>query len=192
MKIFCIGKNKTGTCSLEKALQQLGYKTGKQNIAEGLMEEYYKENFDKIIEYCQSAEAFQDVPFSCPETYKYLDKTFPDAKFILSIRTTEEIWYSSLVGFYTRLFGENLKYGTPWILRHVKEIYKTSDKDRLNKDKCIDQYKEYNENVKNYFQERPDKLLIVDLSDEHSYKKFCDFLNKKSNYKDFPWENRTK
>ena len=106
-KIFCIGCNKTGTTSLERELIELGYILGDQRQAELLYDaHYFKKNFGPIIEYCRTAEAFQDAPFSCPETYKYLDKAFPNSKFILSVRDDPEQWYRSLTEFHAKSFNE--------------------------------------------------------------------------------------
>lgn len=44
-KVFCIGANKTGTTSLEKALKDLGFKMGDQGAAQGLIESYKRRNF---------------------------------------------------------------------------------------------------------------------------------------------------
>ena len=104
-KIFCIGSNKTGTTSLKHSFERFGYVVGKQRRAEKLSDKYYsQQKFGPIVEYCESAQVFQDVPFSYTNTFPHLDGAFPNSKFILSIRD-EELWYSSLVRFHTKLFG---------------------------------------------------------------------------------------
>ncbi len=83
VKCFCIGRNKTGTTFLKRAFENLGYPVGNQRKAEILTGKYYFEgNFQPIVAYCESAQVFQDVPFSYPETYKHLDKAYPGSKFI--------------------------------------------------------------------------------------------------------------
>lgn len=197
-KIFCIGKNKTGTSSMGKALADLGFKVGNQQVAEMLLPAYYKGNFNDIIKYCNSATAFQDVPFSCPEMYKHLDVAFPNSKFILLLRDSPEQWYESMVNFYTFMFGRNNKltndnlknavYRTKtWVYDHIKYIYNTPDDDLLNKEKLIEQYNKYNNDVIDYFKDKPDKLLIINLSQQDSYKQFCDFLGVVSENDKFPW-----
>src|SRR5690554_2768849 len=103
-KIFCIGRNKTGTTSLEAALNELGYKMGDQSSGEALLEDYKNRNWKPIVDFCKTAEAFQDVPFSWPYTWLILHFHFPEAKFILTIRD-EEQWYNSLVRFHSKLFS---------------------------------------------------------------------------------------
>jgi hypothetical protein len=42
-----------------------------------------------------------------------------------------------------------------------------------------------------YFRSKPEKLLVINVSDDNDYIKLCDFLDKKPLYKTFPWENKT-
>jgi hypothetical protein len=84
-KIFVIGRNKTGTTSLGHALYSMGFRIGHQPTAELLLEDWAKRNFRSIIDYCKTANAFQDVPFSLDYTYQALNHAFPGSKFILSV-----------------------------------------------------------------------------------------------------------
>ena len=86
VKYFCIGRNKTGTISIQRAFLDLGYIVGLQRTAEELLRHYQQSDFDAIIKYCKTGEVFQDVPFSCPETYKYLDKASEKDKIDLMFR----------------------------------------------------------------------------------------------------------
>lgn len=89
-KIFCIGRNKTGTTSLKTALSDLGYRIGNQHRAEQLITHYRDREWKPIVEYCYTADAFQDVPFSLPFTYVVMDRAFPGSKFILSVRDPDD------------------------------------------------------------------------------------------------------
>ncbi|NDI33222.1 sulfotransferase [Chengkuizengella sediminis] len=202
-KIFCIGRNKTGTTSLQKAFGDLGYTVGNQLGAELLMNDYmFRKNFDKIINFCKTANVFQDVPFSLPETYKYLDKAYPDSKFILSIRDNSEQWYNSMIRFHAKFFGKGktptkddlmnstyLYKGYLW--NYIQAVYGTPENDPFNKEILIKNYEKHNQEIINYFKNRPNDLLVINLSQPNSYKKFCEFLNIKSPYSKFPWENKT-
>lgn len=106
-KIFGIGNNKTGTTSLQKAMFDLGYKIGDQRTAELLHKEWSLRNFKPIVEYCKTAEFFQDIPFSKPFTFVALDQAFPNSKFILTVRDNPEQWYNSLVKFHSKLWGKD-------------------------------------------------------------------------------------
>src|SRR5690606_39066036 len=106
-KIFCIGQNKTGTTSLQKFFEDHGYKVGDQPTAELLIDDYIARNWKPILKYCETAEVFQDIPFSNDYLYVLLDFYFPNAKFILSERDNADQWYNSITKFHTKLFGKN-------------------------------------------------------------------------------------
>jgi len=201
-KYFCIGRNKTGTTSLKKAFEDLGFPVGNQRTAELLADRYYFEgNFEPIIRYCESAQVFQDVPFSWSETYKHLDEAYPGSKFILTVRDDAEQWYQSITKFHAKMFGhgriptvDDLKSATyvrhGWIYDAIK-LHGTPDDDLYNKETMILHYNRYNQSVLDYFNHRPEDLLVINLSEKGSYKKFIRFLGVESDKADFPWENKT-
>ncbi|QYA26029.1 hypothetical protein G3I01_11045 [Gramella sp. MT6] len=201
-KIFCIGKNKTGTTSLRQAFLEFGLVVGYQRDAEKLLKSYINNDFNEIIKYCKTAQAFQDIPFSLPKTYKVLDSEFPDAKFILTIRDNPDQWYSSAIRFYTKKFGsgniptktdlQNAEYVYKgWMWEENRETYDTSENDIYNKELMVKQYISYNAEVISYFSDRPDKLLIINVSEKNSYQKLAKFLNVQTDKVNFPWKNKT-
>ena len=202
-KVFVIGQNKTGTTSLEKAFKDLGFMVGDQRVAEILYDRhYFSSEFQPIVEYCRTAQVFQDVPFSRDNTYKVLDREFPNSKFILTIRDNAEQWYSSLTRFHTKLFGKNGNTPTVEDLRaatyvrlgfmyNVIRAHGTSEEDPYNREIMLKYYESYNQEVVEYFKDRPDDLLVINIAEKGAYKKFVDFLGVDSPYDNFPWENRT-
>jgi hypothetical protein len=201
-KFFCIGRNKTGTTSLRKAMSDLGYTIGNQRKAEKLISFYKIRDFRPIIEYCRSAEFFQDVPFSWPFTFIAMDLAFPQSKFILTVRDNAEQWYNSLVKFHSTRFALN---GLPkkedllndtycykgWAWEVNKLIYETPDDDPYQKDILINHYEAYNLLVLNYFKYKPKNFLLLNPGDADSYIKLCEFLEKKPLYEKMPWENKS-
>ena len=202
-KVFGIGRNKTGTTSLMAAMKQMGYVIGDQRTAELLFDDWANNNYDPIIKYCRTAEFFQDVPFSLPETYKVLDKEFPGSKFILTIRDSPEQWYNSLIRFHAKLWGKNgriptkedlmnaqlIYKGSPW--KSNRNLYNTPVDDPYKKDVLIEHYTNYNNEVKTYFKDKPEDLLVLNVSKKGAMKKLADFLNKEALSDEFPWENKT-
>lgn len=203
VKYFCIGRNKTGTTSLKKAFEDLAFIVGEQVIAENMYDKYYFENeFASIIKYCESAQVFQDVPFSCPDTFKYLDEAYPNSKFILTVRDDAEQWYQSIVQFHSKSFGlngriptvEDLKgasYVRKGFMYNTVKLHGTQDNNPYEKDIMVAHYKRHNQEVMDYFKDRPDDLLIINVADPKAYKKFVSFLGVESPNDDFPWENKT-
>jgi len=202
-KVFCIGRNKTGTTSLKKAFEDLGYPVGSQIRAERLAHRFYfKKDFRPIVKYCKSAQVFQDIPFSWPETYQHLDKAFPSSKFILTVRDDPEQWYSSITRFHAKNFGLdgrtptaddllNAAYVSKGFMYNTLKIHGTSDDDPYNKEVMTAHYERYNQEVVEYFKDRPGDLLIINIAEPGSYQRFIDFIGAKSPCDDFPWENRT-
>ena len=200
-KIFCIGQNKTGTTSLLKTFQDLGFIAARETESAKLLDSYLAKDFDHIAKFCKRAQVFEDVPFSLPELYKELDKAYPNSKFILTVRDNSEQWYKSVVKFLSKLFGKgsiptvedfkNAKYiEKGWAWKLFREMYSTPESDLFNKEKLIEKYEDHNKKVVEYFVDK-DNLLILNLAEEGSYQKFCHFIGLESNQKSFPWVHKT-
>ncbi len=201
-KVFCIGRNKTGTTSIAKALKELDFIVAEQRPAELLIHDWARRDFRRIIRFCHTAQGFQDVPFSLPYTFQILDIKFPGSKFILTVRDSPEQWYSSLTRFHAKLFGggkvpdyNDLKralYCYPgFALEENRLIYSTPDHDLYNKETLINHYNFHNQCVMEYFRHRPNDLLVINLAEKGAYAKFCEFIRKPCTRQDFPWVLKT-
>ena len=202
-KVFCIGSGKTGTTSVERALKDFGYKMGNQVQGELLINDYANRNFKAIIDFCKTAEAFQDAPFCFQHTYMALDQYYRNSKFILTERDSDDQWYNSLVKFHSkRLTGgqsvptwEDLKQseyrfkGYSALVR--KKVFGIQESEEpYHEIKLKDYYNIHNASVKDYFKNK-NNLLVLNLSETDAYTKMCEFLGKKPLYDSFPWENKT-
>src|SRR5690606_13764325 len=140
------------TTSLKIAAKDLGFEVGNQKAAELLFKDYLKRDFRSLVRYCETAEFFQDIPFSLPYTYQILDYAFPDSKFILSVRDSAEQWYESFIRFQIKVNGVDGRLPTKEELlandRVFKgfaywtknDVYQTEDDDPYNKDILIRHY----------------------------------------------------
>lgn len=203
VKFFCIGLNKTGTTSLKKEFSRLHFKVGSQRRAEDLFDKYYfSGGFTDLIKYCRTAEFFQDLPFSCPETYVQLDSAFPKAKYILTVRDDAEQWYESITKFHSKLFGRNGRlptiqdleaatYRRKGFMKLIIKLFGTTDSDPYNKTQLIRYYEEHIRSVQTFFANHPERLMVINLSEPRAYERFQDFVRLVSPYDDFPWENKT-
>lgn len=201
-KLFCIGRNKTGTTSLAKALRDLDLIVGEQWLTESLVQDWAQRDFRRLFWYCHTAQAFQDAPFSWPFTFQTLDQKFPDSKFILTVRHTPEQWYESLTSYHAKLFG-NESFPESQDLRNAQYIrsgyayevnrllYTTPDDDPYNKEILIASYNAHNDSVQEYFRHRPDDLLLLNVAEPGAYSQLCQFLGKPYTGQIFPWENKT-
>jgi len=204
-KYFCIGRNKTGTTSLKVAFLELGFIVGDQRIAEQLHDKFYfRSIFRPIVWYCLTAQVFQDVPFSCPETFKHLDKAYPGSKFILTVRDSPDQWYQSILSFHTKKYGKdgrsptaaqlkNAKYkwyrrGVPY---NVVKLHGTPDTNPYDPSIMKAHYEAHNRSVIDYFRDRPEDLLVINVGNPDDWIRFLRFVGKTSRRSSFPWKKKT-
>jgi hypothetical protein len=161
-KVFCVGFEKTGTSSLGIALEKLGYKV-KGNTPRALMP-ILKGNYKKIKRIVDGYDALQDKPWFM--IYKELDTLYPGSKFILTIRN-EESWFKSA----SRHFSVLRTAQHEWIYGRGKGLPKE------DKENAIRIFSDHNREVVEYFADRPNDLLVLDMKEENKWEKICDFLN---------------
>lgn len=202
-KIFCIGRNKTGTTSLEQALHGFGYRLGNQRQGELLLDDWARRDFRRIIELARSADAFQDIPFSLPFTYQALDGAFDGSKFILTVRNTPQDWFASVVSFHSAIVGksvpprlEELKafaYVHPgWLWKSQQLTYGISEETLYNHEVYMRHYVMHNLNVVDYFRHRPGQLLVLKLEEPTAMERLCQFLGIEYSGQPMPHLNRSK
>jgi hypothetical protein len=202
-KIFCIGLNKTGTTTLEMVLKNFNYKMVNQEKAELLTKNWFERDFDKILKLCNTADAFQDIPFSLPYTYILLDQRYKNAKFVLTVRDTSEQWYDSITKFHSKIWSDGIdppninelknaiyRYkGFPYEVN--RSMFNTPENDPYNKEVLIQYYNNHIYSVKEYFRSNPEKLIVINVAIKDDYYRLCEYLNKKPLDEGFPWENKT-
>ncbi len=161
-KVFCIGVNKTGTTSLNKALGILGYRNIHWPI-HGNSEQ------NRLLDYIRSSyfDAYSDYPI--PKHYREIDKAFPNSKFILTIRDIPS-WQKSAVKYFR---------DTPWELEGEAGLKRKTD-----------YVIHHNSSVQNYFKDRPDDLLVMNIFKGDDFNKLCPFLNKPVPKQSFPHTNK--
>lgn len=204
-KIFIIGRNKTGTTSVAKALADMGFKVARQRPAELLLEDWHNGDFSRIIQFCQDsgAQVFGDIPFSLPGTYEALDRAFPGSKFILTMRDSPEQWYHSLKSFHTKLFGKEGKLGREelmaadyvykgWLWQVNQWVYRTPEEDPYDMNILTDHYIRYNESVMHYYRHRKKDLLVLNPAGMNANERLARFLGIRHTVKkELPWIHRT-
>ena len=174
MKYYGIGMVRTGTSSLCKAFQQMGFKSN-----------HYIGTCD--LEIIGEYDFVDDAPI--PFMFKIIDAYFPHSKFIYTIRDMES-WLVSI----EKHFGSK---GNKCVRRSVKdrrkEIYGAYKFDR---DIFIDAYKKHDKNVKEYFKNRQNDLLTVDICNGEGWDKLISFIgeenikNNNFNINKFPYLNK--
>jgi hypothetical protein len=177
-KVFCVGFQKTGTTSLGMALSYLGYQVcGYYPFRDLARPGQFDENLFKrrLFEMAETHDAFKDTPW--PVFYKELDERYPNSKFILIVRDTEKWIRSATQDFqdYENAI-HNYIYGVPYPVGN-EEIF-------------INRYERHNREVQDYFSDRPDDLITLNLDKgEVNWNNICGFLGYHIPDKDWPHAN---
>lgn len=171
-KVFGIGFHKTGTSTLESALRALGYTVkGTFGVNDDTIGDTVVE---RAIEIAGQYDAVQDNPW--PLVYRDLDEAYPDSKFVLTMRDTDKWWVS-----LERHFGGKTTAMRTW-------IYGVGDP-AGHEDIYKQRYEAHNAEVVEYFSERPDDLLVVDVTAGGGWVELCSFLGADIPDMDFPHRN---
>ncbi|XP_077975308.1 uncharacterized protein LOC120332494 isoform X1 [Styela clava] len=207
MKIICAGLQKTGTKTMAQALRILGY-----NVHDVFEQFFYeKELWDKVLENSASVEDYQkflgeiDAVMDWPAVavWEQIMGAFPDAKIILTVRSTEDEWYESMkkhfevanqyvtmnetllrilllfAGPLAREFNKTQRAFIPACLG-LPVMYGSHTETFLRS-----RYRQHNLYVKSICPN--EKLLIYNVKD--GWKPLCDFLNVGYPDTPFPREN---
>jgi len=198
-KIFCIGLNKTGTTSLGSFFEKNSFKVANQNEGELLLKSYLARDFNSIIGYVKKSKSsvFQDVPFSLPFTFPHLDLAFPNSKFILTIRNSDDDWYQSILKFHSDFYNnekkptyeslENSKYVYKgWSAKVMLDVFIENKENMYDKEEFKKVYNTYNKSVIDYFKNKPDKLIVINLSLKNDFERLCSYLKISTNENCFP------
>lgn len=197
-KIFGIGLSKTGTTTLNKALEILGFKsvhcpTDRTTFQELLQGKY---RLSVLNDY----DAITDIVVSI--YYAQFDKEYPNSKFILTVRNKQD-WLKSIQQHIERTL-----LGGKWLDYLADRKIALGPKEAVFAEVCYFlhcvtygcpaysesrlgfAYDNHTENVINYFSGRDD-LLILDVCAGDGWEKLCKFLSKPVPNEKFPYENKT-
>lgn len=180
-KIFGIGLNKTGTSTLGVCFEQLGYRH--MSSRRDIMSKYLYGEKEALFELCDAHDAFEDWPY--PLAYKDLFERYGrDAKFILTLRKSPEVWLRSLkkhcLRAHPRKNGQMLAYGHSYPHGFEKQF--------------IEHYRRHHDEVVAFFKanDASDQLLTLNWEDGDGWSELCAFLDVPVPDCDFPHVYRTK
>lgn len=185
-KIFNIGFPKTGTTSLNSALSALGFRSihNPKPFRRLTMQGIY--HFDD-----DDWQALTNFGEHC---YPQLDQAYPHSKFILTVRD-EQAWLKS----WQKQIGDSTgdEVGARWgwsrklramqhefrrIMRgevrisHLHSRIEIFGTYRFHAERCVYVYRLHQTNARDYFQQRPDDFLIMNITAGDGWEKLCPFL----------------
>lgn len=173
-KIFGLGLSRTGTKSLTSALHILGFKvihypedeTTFRELSEGQYQFSLLQQFDGITDITVSA------------FYPQLDRLFPGSKFILTIRKKEE-WLNAMERHYRNrpAFDENDDPAREIHMR-IRRFLRSTVYGcyEFSRDRMAYVYDQHYHNVLNYFRDRPESLLVLNIGTGEGWQQLCPFL----------------
>jgi hypothetical protein len=164
-KIFGVGLSKTGTNSLNVALERLGYKA------------LHYPSPRKVLELAQDYDALTDTPVL--HAMEALDHRYPGALFVLTTREIES-WLVSCQGHWQRA---KLSDVGAW---NRVNVYGTAEYDEATFRQV---YAEHNQRIRDYFAARPWKLVELDITNGEGYEKLCPALGLPVLNEPFPHES---
>jgi hypothetical protein len=174
MKIFCVGLNKTGTRSLSDALEILGYRClhwGGPDAAIALrrgpeirvaVERALAEG-RPLLDDIDDVDAYSDI-LALSTNFDLLDRQYPGSKFILTVRDLDGWLDSRRRHVETNVERQSRgEYGGTFLV--VDYPGWTSERT------------EHERRVREYFADRPNDLLVLDISGGDDWKALCTFLD---------------
>lgn len=174
-----LGFHKTGTTSLARALQILGYRVcGFISPKPGI--QYSTHSRSELFEttykpFLSEYDAFEDTLWFM--FYEKLANDYPDAKFILTVRP-EESWYKSMV----KHFGGYDRELFHW-------IYEGYGDPVGNRELYLEKYSQHNKEVEQFFEKKNRDFLIMKLPEDFNWEVLCEFMNCKIPPGSFPHAN---
>ena len=157
------------------ALVKLGYNVlgARLDMAYPLLDN----DLDTPIKLAAGYDALQDIPWA--NLFKELDKAYPGSKFILTVRE-EQAWLNSALKHFS---GKHYRmhewmYGNG-VIDGNEELY-------------LKHFRQHYKDVDDYFKERKDDLLKMDLANGDGWDKLCAFLNCTVPKQAFPHANKGK
>ena len=163
-KIFGIGLAKTGTTSLNDAFAILGIASIGCPAS--------------ISDIRRFDAATDGIVADC---FEELDRVFPNSKFIYTVRDRDS-WLRSYTGYRGRKHSP-----MPGHEEMTRRLYGTTGTDEQT---LIEAYARHERHVLEYFRERPDDLLVMDIvGGQADWQTLCAFLGKPVPAEPFPSSN---
>jgi hypothetical protein len=185
-QVFGIGLSKTGTTSLTRALQVLGYRTKHFPFFHlDFSKRHLALNLKKISRW----EALTDTPI--PYFYKQLDETFPGSKFVLTVRDLGA-WLRSCARHHVwpGTYVHDKAVGSARYVRSVLQLHRALyGTVSFDEQTFREHYQRHVDGVIDYFKARPQDLLVIDIERGEGWDRLCPFLGKEIPAAPFPRAN---
>ena len=168
-KIFGIGLSKTGTNTLCRALEILGYSA-----------KHAPHSFEEVARHDVAANNF------VADHFEELDRRHPGSRFIYTVRE-RDAWLGSFRHHWWRKGKSAQLRANPKGKVSMRRLYQT---ERFDAALLDDSYDRHDRRVLSYFQDRPDDLLTIDLcAPGEKWPALCGFVGRPLPETPFPHKN---
>jgi len=187
-KIFVLGYNKTGTKSLAKALEILGYKTIHTGGGGELLEMTYKnmkKNHGVLFGY-EKYDCYLDYPIYEPIVFSHIIDEYPDAKYISLTRDLNKYVDSVLRDKIKRL-KDGIVDSWNWLGVGDEEVFRNYPEYQKEWIKGKSEFK-HQSNLR-WLEKKGIDYLDMNICDNgDGWKELCSFLDKSVPNVEFPYE----
>lgn len=174
-KIFGIGLSKTGTTSLYSALEILGYRSATFRHMKALsIYDWICGDFSR--DYLSTFDAVTNLPMAT--YFRELDQRYPGSKFILTNRDVDP-WLESIERQFSKNAYPDSQFDRDIRLAQYGVI-------TFNEARFRRIHAEHQSAVAEYFADRPDDLLQMNVFEGDHWDPLCKFLNKPVPNGEFP------
>jgi len=161
-KIVGIGLNKTGTKTLGEAMISLGLRH--KTYSGSAFDCFQREDIEGVRQIMESFDSFEDWPW--PLLFREIDHWYPEARFVLTVRKSPQVWFRSLCNMAVRRGPldryEKYIYGYAMPQGHRREL--------------VQFYEQHNRAVEAHFADRPGKLIRICWEDGDGLERLASFL----------------
>lgn len=172
-RVFCIGWHKTGTSTLGHALIELGYSVVGCRL--DMVHPLRRGDLNTVVTTAGEYDAVQDVPWAA--LFKELDERYPGSRFILTERE-ESSWLKSARRHFADVYVPMHEWlYSEGVLEGHEDLY-------------LERYRRHYREVRDYFSEREDDLLIMNLQNGDGWQQLCRFLDHEPPKRPFPHANK--
>lgn len=184
-KVFVIGLSRTGTTTMNRALNALG-----------LVAAHWQNPVDKkllTMDDLPLFDAFSDIPISAD--FEAIYERYPQARFILTDRPLES-WVQSVQRHYSAELGitKPKDLDDPRLAKRQGGIAATIDRKIYSEHETWEAaYAAYQKRVHSFFEVRPEaQFLVFSVFEEHGWAELCAFLDCPTPSVPFPHVNAAK
>lgn len=185
-RVIGCGLHRTGTTSLHEAFKRMGFDSLHWGSGEAPLI-WYEINALGRSKTLEQFYALSDNPF--PLLYEKLDKSYPGSKFVLTVRD-EVDWLQSVKRLWDPRYNPNRHLWEVYPISHQLHtaLYGRKDFDALV---FLERYRRHNAQVKEYFKNRFNDLLVLDVAMRGKMADLCKFLKQPILPDSYPRANRS-